>query len=183
MHGSSGLLRGLRLRLRKGVRRFVRNDSAATVVEFALLAMPFFGIIEVGLIFLVDTTLENAVMASGRQIRTGELQAGGGTATTFKTSICANMSWLGASCSSNLDVDVRTYASFNAVTTPNPVVNGAFANNTLVFTPGAAGDIVVVRAYYRWSIITPLLNSTLVNLGGNQRLITATVAFRNEPYS
>ena len=163
-------MRRLRQRLRTGIRRFVRNDSAATVVEFALLAMPFFalifGIIEVGLIFLVDTTLENAVTASGRQIRTGELQTAGGTAATFKTSICANMSWLGGSCASNLDVDVRTYASFNAVT-----------------TPGAAGDIVVVRAYYRWSIITPLLNSTLVNLGGNQRLISATVAFRNEPYT
>ena len=48
---------GLRRHFRKGVRRFVRDEKAATVVEFALLAMPFFalifGILEIGLVFLV----------------------------------------------------------------------------------------------------------------------------------
>lgn len=178
---------GLRRHFRKGVRRFVRDEKAATVVEFALLAMPFFalifGILEIGLVFLVSTTLENAINTSGRQIRTGELQNTGGTAATFKTAICANMAWLGTACSTNLNVDVRTYTSFNTVTTPNPVVNGAFQSNQMTFTPGAAGDIVVVRAYYQWTIITPLLNTALVNLGGTKRLITSTVAFRNEPYS
>ena len=67
----------------------------------------------------------------------------------------------------NLDVDVRTYTSFTNVTPPNPVVNGAFQQNQMTFTPGSANDIVVVRAYYRWTIITPLLNAALVNLGGN----------------
>lgn len=180
-------MRWLRQRVRTGVRLFIRDDKAATAVEFALLALPFFalifGIIEVGLVFLVSTTLENAVAASGRQIRTGELQSAGGTAATFKNAICANMSWLGSSCATNLNVDVRTYTSFGAVTTPNPVVNGAFQQNQMTFTPGVAGDIVVVRAYYQWTIFTPLLNAALVNLGSNKHLISATVAFRNEPYS
>jgi Flp pilus assembly protein TadG len=181
-------MRRLRQRYRAALRRFIRDERAATVVEFALLALPFFalifGIIELGLVFLVATTLENAVTAAGRQIRTGELQSAGGTAATFKNTICANMSWLGSSaCSTNLSVDVRTYTSFTNVTPPNPVVNGAFQQNQMTFTPGSANDIVVVRAYYRWTVTTPLLNAALVNLGGSQRLISATVAFRNEPYS
>jgi Flp pilus assembly protein TadG len=180
-------MRSLRTRLRSFIRRFVRHVGAATVVEFALLALPFFtlifGIIELGLVFLVSTTLENAIMASGRTIRTGELQSGGGSASTFKSAICANMSWLGTNCATNLNVDVRTYTSFNSVTTPNPVVNGAFQQNQMTFTPGSASDIVVVRAYYAWTINTPLLNAALINMSGNRRLITATVAFRNEPYS
>jgi Flp pilus assembly protein TadG len=180
-------MRSLRTRLRSFIRRFVRHDGATTVVEFAILALPFFtlifGVIELGLVFLVSTTLENAIMASGRTIRTGELQGSGGTAATFKSAICANMSWLGTNCAANLNVDVRTYTSFNAVTTPNPVVNGAFQQNQMTFTPGSASDIVVVRAYYAWTINTPLLNAALINMSGNRRLITATVAFRNEPYS
>ena len=178
----------LRRRFRSALRRFTGDERATTVVEFAILALPFFalifGVIELGLVFLVSTTLENAITAAGRQIRTGELQSGGGTAATFKDTVCANMSWLGSStCASNLSIDVRTYSSFTNVTTPNPMVNGAFQQNQMTFTPGSGSDIVVVRAYYRWSVSTPLLNSSLVNLGGNQRLISATVAFRNEPYS
>lgn len=181
-------MRRLRQRYRAALRRFIRDERAATVVEFALLALPFFalifGIIELGLVFLVSTTLENAVMAAGRQIRTGELQTASGNVNTFKSNVCANMSWLGSSnCLTNLNVDVRTYTSFTSISPPNPVVNGTFQQNQMTFTPGSANDIVVVRAYYRWSISTPLLNAGLVNLSGNQRLISATVAFRNEPYS
>ncbi len=176
-----------RLRLRKFVRRFVRHEGAATVVEFALLALPFFalifGILELGFIFLVSTTLENAITISGRRIRTGELQGSAdSTAGAFKNSICANMTWLSSTCASNLNVDVRTYTSFNNITPPDPVVNGVL-NTALPFTPGGPSDIVVVRAYYSWTIVTPLLNATLVNLGSNRSLISATVAFRNEPYT
>ncbi len=177
----------LRRRLRAAIGRFTGDERATTIVEFALLATPFFmlifGIFEIGLIFLVSTTLENAITASGRQIRTGELQAAGTSASQFKTSICNNMSWLGSNCTSNLNVDVRTYASFAGVSPPNPVVNGAVNPAAMTFTPGNSGDIVVVRAYYTWSVITPLLNPTLVNLAGNKHLITATIAFRNEPYN
>ena len=49
-------------------------------------------------------------------------------------------------------------------------------------TAAAGNDIVLVRAYYTWTIITPLLNASLVNLSGNKRLITTAVAFRNEPF-
>jgi Flp pilus assembly protein TadG len=177
----------LRLRLRAAIGRFTHDERATTIVEFALLATPFFmlifGIFELGLIFLVSTTLENAITASGRQIRTGEAQAAGTTAAQFKTSICNNMTWLGSACASNLNVDVRTYTNFTGITTPpSPVVNGAVNPAAMTWSPGGSGDIVVVRAYYSWQVITPLLNPTLINLGSNKRLISATIAFRNEPY-
>lgn len=175
-----------RQRLRAVVARFGGDERATTIVEFALLATPFFmlifGILELGLIFLVSTTLENAVTASGRQIRTGQAQSSGMTAAQFKTNICNNMTWLGSSCATNLNVDVRTYGSFTGVTTPSPVQNGAFNAAAMTFSPGGSSSIVVVRAYYQWNVITPLLNPTLVNLSGNQRLISATIVFRNEPY-
>lgn len=174
-------------RVRSALARFSRDERGGnTTVEFALIATPFFmlifGVLELGLVFLVTTTLENATIAAGRKVRTGELQGSGGSASTFKAEVCNNMSWLGSSCSSNLYVDVRTFTSFSTVTQPSPVVGGVVDPASLSFTPGVGNDIVLVRSYYTWTIITPLLNASLVNLSGNKRLITTAVAFRNEPF-
>lgn len=174
-------------KIRALYRRFVAARQGATAVEFALIAAPFlalmFGVLELGMVFMVSTTLDNATEAAARKIRTGEFQtAGSGTAATFKTAICDNMSWLGSSCSTNLNVDVRTFTGFANVTLSDPVTNGAFDSSKTTFVPGSGEDIVVVRAYYEWNLITPMLNAGLANLGGTKRLIYSTVTFRNEPY-
>src|SRR3569832_271015 len=92
---------------RKGLlARFARAERGATAVEFAFVARPFLGlrfaVFELGLVFLVGTTLENATEIAARQIRTGELQTSGGSASTFKAAVCAQMSWLGSDCNANL---------------------------------------------------------------------------------
>ena len=66
---------------------------------------------------------------------------------------------------------------------PNPVLaNGTFNNAALVFTPGGPEDIVMVRGYSRWTLFTPFLSQALGKLSNNQAVVTATSAFRNEPY-
>ena len=50
------------------------------------------------------------------------------------------------------------------------------------FDPGGSNDIVVVRAFYEWDLMTPLLSAPLANLSGNRRLLQSTVVFRNEPF-
>jgi Flp pilus assembly protein TadG len=169
------------------VRRFARAERGATAVEFAFVALPFlallFAVVELGLVFLVGTTLENATEIAARQIRTGELQSAGGSASTFKSAVCAQMSWLGSDCSANLSVDVRTYSTFTSVSATNVVTNGAVDPTKQTFQTGGPEDIVLVRTFYQWTIFTPLLNSGLVTLSGNKRLITSTATFRNEPYS
>jgi Flp pilus assembly protein TadG len=173
-------------KIRSLYRRFAAARRGATAVEFALIATPFlalmFGVLELGLVFMVSTTLDNATEAAARTIRTGQLQSAGGTATSFKTAICDNMSWLGTSCSTNLNVDVRTFPKFADVSLTDPVTNGAFDSTKTTFVTGDGEDIVVVRAYYEWTLITPMLNAGLANLGGTKRLIYSTVTFRNEPY-
>jgi Flp pilus assembly protein TadG len=167
------------------VRRFGRNEKGS-IVETALVALPFisllFGVLELGLVFMVQTTLENAAYATSRQIRTGELQTSGGTATTFKTAMCNNMSWLGSSCAANLTVDVRNFSQFSAVVAPSPITNGNVDVTKTTFTAGAPGDIVLVRCFYTWTLFTPVLSASLQNLSGGRRLLTATATFRNEPY-
>jgi Flp pilus assembly protein TadG len=171
-----------RLRVTRLAGRFARAEQGATAVEFAFVAIPFlmlvFAMIELGVVFLVSLTLENAVIDTGRTIRTGQVQAAGGTAATFKTAVCQKMSWLGAGCASALSVDVRTYADY-ATTTTN--ANAGTVPGTMNFNPGTPGSIVLVRAYYTWPLITPLLNTGLQSANG-KRIIYAATAFTNEPY-
>jgi Flp pilus assembly protein TadG len=174
-------------RLRGFGRRFRLARRGALAVEFALLAMPFFGlmcgIIEIGMIYVVATTLEDATNGAARQIRTGQLQtAGTSSATSFVTTICTQLSWLGSSCNSNLNVDVRVFGTFAGITAPQPVSGGKFDPTQLTYNPGGPGDIVVVRSYYQWTLFTPMMNQALDTLSGGQTLITSAATFRNEPY-
>ena len=156
-------------------------------MEFAIVALPFtaliLGTIELGMIFLVATTLDNATQNMTRAIRTGAFQSSGGKADDLKTKICNNLGWLQGDCMSNLYLDVRTYGQFSDIVPVQPVTNGAFDPSKIQFQVGASGDIVVVRAFYPWTLLTPTLEPGLPNLGASQRLLTATVAFRNENWS
>ena len=174
------------LRAQRFLARFHAAQRGSAAVEFAFVALPFvallFAVLELGLVFLVSTTLQNAADAAGRKIRTGELQAAGGTAATFKNAICADMSWLGSDCASNLTVDVRKFTSFAGSSAASPVTNGAIDPTKTKWEPGGAEEIVLVRAYYTWTLITPLLNTGLENLSNGKRLISTTVTFRTEPW-
>lgn len=176
------LLDRARLRLARLAGRFARAERGATAVEFALVAIPFlmlvFAMIELGLVFLVSLTLESAVMDVGRTIRTGELQNAGGTAASFKTAVCNKMNWVGASCAGALSIDVRTFADF---TSSNSSAANATMPDTMTFNPGGAGSIVLIRAYYAWPLITPLMQTGLQSANG-ERIIYAATAFTNEPY-
>ena len=120
---------------------------------------------------------------AARTLRTGSLQtAGGSTASTFRDAICANMSWMGTSCSTNLSVDVRTYAQFANPNAPNPLNNQTFNANALTYQPGTACSIVLVRAFYQWPLLTPFLLGGLQQVSGGKAVLTAASTFRVEPY-
>ncbi len=171
-------LRRLLARLRRG-----RGGSAA--VEFALVALPFlaltFGIVALGMIYLITTTLSNAATDAARQIRTCQLQKASATASRFTTTVCNEMSWLGTNCAANLSVDVRTFAEFQDADIADPIANNQLTKTSLVFNMGNAGDIVLVRTYYPWTLAAPLLDGSVVRLSNNQTLISAVTTFRNEP--
>lgn len=181
-------------RLRRTSRAWAAAQGGATAVELALIAVPFFlllfGTIELALVFLLCTSLENATDLAARQVRTGEMQtAGGASAATFKTLVCNNLGWLQGDCSANLYVDVRTFTSFQTVSSPQPITTSGtppkttFDPSKLTFNMGAAGDIVVVRTYYTWPLITPMVRQAIQSLSDGKMVISSTAAFRNEPYA
>ncbi len=175
-------VRGVRVRALACALQFARARRGAVSVEFAFVSVPFllliFATIELGLVFLVSLTLENAVIDVGRTIRTGEAQQANRTATAFKTAVCTEMTWLASSCDAALSIDVRTFTGFSA----SGSAMSAARPRTPCWDPGGPGSIVLIRAYYNWPLITPLLQTGLQTSNG-RRMLTAATAFANEPYS
>jgi Flp pilus assembly protein TadG len=167
------------------LRRFRRNRRGATAVEFALVAPLFFAllfaIIETAMVFLASQVLETVTQDSARLILTGQAQSASYTAAQFKSAVCAQTSVM-FDCINGIYVDVESYPSFTNVTI-NSQIDGAknFINN-MQYCPGNAGDIVVVRLFYQWPLIVTGMGYNIANLTGSKRLLTATAAFRNEPF-
>lgn len=169
--------------------RLADDQRGAVAVEFAMVALPFFlmlfAIFELALYFVVATTLENATGNAARMIRTGELQLSGqATATAFKNQVCQSLGWLGSSCQDNLTVDVRKLTQFSNPNPPNPVQNGTFNNTQVTFVPGSPEDIILVRTFFKWKLLTNALRAGLqaTTENGGTAVITSTAIFRNEPY-
>jgi Flp pilus assembly protein TadG len=165
-------------------RRFVRHQKGATAVEFGLVVLPFFAllfmIIETAIVFFAGQTLETAVADSARLILTGQAQTAKFDATAFKNAVCGKIYGL-FDCDGKMYVDVKTYNSFSSIS--DTVQFDASGNPQTGYSPGNPGDIVVVRLIYQWPIIVPMVQGWLANSGGNTRLLVATAAFRNEPYT
>jgi Flp pilus assembly pilin Flp len=169
----------------RGLLGRLRNDrSGATALEFAIIATPFFAlmmaIIEVSLVFFANFTLENAVDQAGRMIRTGQVQQQGFSEGQFKQAICINAPAI-FDCMSGLNIDVMKFNDFSGVNIPDPLDGNGELRSDFGYDPGAAGDVVVVRAFYVWDLIAKLPGG-MGNMPSGGRLLVATAAFRNEPF-
>src|SRR3984893_17583988 len=104
-----------------GTSRFCRNESGAAAVDFAMVLLPFLAvlmaIIESAIVLLAGQVLQTATTNSARMILTGQAQNANWSATQFQNSVCANLTVM-FNCSSKLQVDIRSFSSFNAVNLP-----------------------------------------------------------------
>jgi len=170
--------------LRSVLRRFRRNRRGSAAVEFALVAPVFFAllfaIIETALVFFAGQVLETITADSARQILTGQAQTAAFTQADFKTLVCSKIPAL-FTCG-NVYVDVQSYPSFSNVAIASQIDASSNFIPPTNYSPGGPGDIVVVRLFYQWPLIVTGLGYNIANLSGSKRLLSATVAFRNEPY-
>ena len=176
-------------------RGFLANETAATAVEFALVAAPFLAlivaIIQTFLVIFASQLLETVVSQSARGILTGQVQSAGLSQNQFATQVCEQVRIL-FNCS-NLMIDVETYSSFSGTNTGSafPQTNSSLPNltfnpqgqvtNTWQYSPGTTGQVVVVRVMYQWPVFGGPLGFNLSNLPNGNRLIMAAAAFQNEP--
>lgn len=172
--------------IRAAFQRFRADRSGATAIEFSLIALPFFAllfaIIEIGMFFLADQTLENAAQDSARLIMTGQVQNSKFTQEQFKQTVCSRLVGM-FDCQGGIEVDVKSYKTFADVTIDNPIGADNKLRTDFTFLPGNAGDVVVVRVFYQWPLYVTGLGLNLSTPGwNNKRLLTASAAFRNEPF-
>jgi Flp pilus assembly protein TadG len=171
---------------------FCRNRRASAVVEFALVAPLFFAAlfatIEVAMIFFASQVLETVTQDSARRIMTGQAQNGtvagctsACTPAQFKSYVCSQISVL-FNCSGGIYVDVRSYSEFSSVNITPPIDSKGNFLPAMEYSPGHAGDIVVVRLFYQWPQFITGFGLNVANLKNGTRLLTATAAFKNEPY-
>lgn len=172
-------------------RTYRQDQEGATAVEFAILFIPFsammFAIIELGIVFFIQTTVSHAMNDAAREIRTGQFQNSGGLAAEFEDLVCDNMAGLG-SCD-NIRIDVVTSPTDRFEPDMLPPTNGGNINSpnkppqdpsSYVATPPRA--VVVVRAQYFHELAFPGKYTRLSNASGNVRIIESVTAFRNEPF-
>jgi Flp pilus assembly protein TadG len=171
--------------VRKALRRFRRNRRGSAAVEFALVAPVFFAllfaIIETAIVFFAGQVLETVTQDSARMIMTGQAQVAGYGQAQFKTYVCGKITVL-FDCVNGISIDVQSYPSFSGVSISNPIDAGKNFVPPNNYSAGGPGDIVVVRLFYQWPLFVTGLGYNIANLSGSKRLLTATAAFRNEPY-
>lgn len=152
-----------------------------------MIAFPFFflmfAIMELGLVFVTDSVLENAAMETGRLVRTGQVAGSNMSAAQFKTELCNRMSIFKNDCPARATVDVREIPQFRNANPPDPLANGtSFDNSGLTYLTGQPGSLILVRTWYKQPLFTPFLAQALSKLGDGSTIMIATTAFRNEPY-
>jgi Flp pilus assembly protein TadG len=170
------------------LRRLPKDEGAATAVEFAILIAPLMFLLlatlQLGIIFFAQQCLQSAATASARQLMTGSVQGAGLNQKQFhKKTVCANAPVL-FNCN-NIMVDVESASSYSSISTtqlvPTYNPNGK-VTNSWAYSPGGAGDIVIMRVMYNWPVIAAPLLPGLANQPNGDRLLVATSVFKNEPF-
>jgi Flp pilus assembly protein TadG len=193
---------------RSRFRRFLRSRDGAAAIEFAILAIPYFlivfAIIETFVAYTAEQLVGNAVDTMARKLRTGNITNIVGHSnykdrTEFRQAFCDEISILikcsetEAATPDKLWLDVRSFASFAAIPTkvPRTPANspyGELDTSSMAYAPGGPKTTNMVRAYYKWDIITDLIRPYISNVrpaDGSRPsyfLIVETAAFQNEDY-
>jgi Flp pilus assembly protein TadG len=165
--------------------RFLRDRRGASALEFALVAVPLIllllAILQVGLIFFGNMTLEFAADQGARLIRTGQAQQKEFDAAAFKNEVCKHLTVM-LPCA-KLQLDVRRFDSFGTTELTNPLDQNGNLKTNFSYEPGEGGDVVVVRAFYPWDLTVNIPSLIRMSkMAGGNRLLIATIAFRNEPF-
>jgi Flp pilus assembly protein TadG len=169
-------------------RRFFRDDSAAVLMEFGFVVIPFFlllfAVFQQGLLFFEEETFQTAITNASRLVYTGQATNSGYTQANFKQQVCNQLPFF-LPCST-IAVNVRPYSDFASATITMPVdSNGNYDPTKATYNVGSAGtSIVVISGYALEPVLFPTMDPYYSNSGiSGKVLITASAVFKNEPWS
>jgi len=177
---------------------FLRDRRGVSAIEFAILGpltiTLLIGVIELGMVFLVSGSLENAVLASSRFGITGNAPNGITREDVIRDLIDTNT--FGLVHQEEVLIDTIVYDNFSDIGRPEPFAdsngdgqwsdgesftdvngNGQYDTDVGLAGLGGPGDIVLYRIHYRISTLTALFDPFFRTIDHS-----ATVAVRNEPF-
>jgi len=168
-------------------RMFARDESAAPIVEFALIGPMFFAIVfatlQAATIFLVKAFFESAAEQGARVVMTN--QTGSMTTSQFQTEICSQLTAL-FNCGQVVVQLTPLPAGTTNLTSLLPQFD---STGKLIGTPavdvganaGASGTDMLLVVMYPWPVYGGPLGLNFANLGNGAMLMSSTQVFRIEP--
>jgi Flp pilus assembly protein TadG len=169
--------------LRKLISGWLGKDEGTTAIEFSFLLIPYMfltlAIIEISIMYVSAAMLEGATGSAARLIRTGQLQEGADPETLFRQAVCNYASVL-INCD-NVVIEVREMESFSDYEEMGPEYDEDGNLVPGVFDAGGSSSRVLIRAAYRYTMLTPIVGRLL---GGadNSQLFVSTIVLQTEPY-
>lgn len=165
-------------------RRFVRDVRGVAAIEFAMLALPFFmlvfAILETGLVFMAETTLERGVESVARDVRTGVFRADRLEEDEFRERICDGVGFL-LDCS-KLKVDLAVYAEFDDVEGAPPTKpDGSSDFSGFGYDRPGPDQVVALRVVYDWPLTLDFIRKAYGNSAGDFEMM-AMAAFKTESF-
>ena len=154
--------------------RFRKKQDGAAAVEFALVALPFFGlmfgIIELAIFFFSTRYLEDGLFEASRKVLTQRL-TGANVCPAFKQAMAdALPQWLGDP--NKLTISITPISSFSSTGTVLDL-----AANGCSF--GGSGQTLIMKVTYAYPFTGYRLLSNGTNFGSDLNL-TAVTSFRVE---
>jgi Flp pilus assembly protein TadG len=195
--------------LSRFARRLLTDARGAVLVEFGIVAVPFFALIFStllsALIMFAQQALDTTAEAVAREIMTGQVQKGSvkvidpvtgnpvniDSNAKLKTRVCDQLkaNGVGFLTCGNVMVSLKKLATFSAADY-NPVTlnfnptTGAVTNAPGTFDTIGQEEIGLVTVYYRWpKLMGPLLGFTTGNQSNGERLMVSNAIFKTETYN
>lgn len=167
---------------------WIRRDEGSVAVEFALISIPFIyctiAIIELSMFFAATNMLEGGVNQSARMIRTGQLQnqTEQPPEDAFREELCDNLFVLIDCDEVQIEVVAMPDGSFSSIDDYQPAYDGDGNFVPRAFDAGGSGDVVLIRAYYNYQLMTPMFAQIFSNNDEATIPIMSTVVLESEPY-
>jgi Flp pilus assembly protein TadG len=174
------------------LRKFRRDSSGATAVEFAMIApvffMMLFVIAETGLMLFTEYVLQTSVQEAARMVRTGQAQSAEMAASDLKSKVCRLANVI-INCNGKVTVYVASANNFGTLKAamPSYLGIGKKADGTpgpSSFACGGPNAAVGMIATYDWDFSVPYFMSFMANMSGNSntRRLAGFAMFKNEPF-
>jgi Flp pilus assembly protein TadG len=165
------------------------------MVEFAFIGAMLIPLtietLQAGFYFYASASLDRAMAAATRQIRTGSIGAQALSADQFRNKVLCPLLSPGMSCS-NVVTNVQTlpealypsgfYAFVNAGQTA--LITPQMDNTKTSFCTGTTGSYIFAQAFYAMPVFSPVWLSLFATnwKGWKVRFVSSSAAFKNEPF-